>query len=122
MNIVYVFLGGGIGSLLRYGLTHLIHKFPKSVFPVATLASNLLASLLVGLFLVLMMKMKPANAEFFQAFCIIGICGGFSTFSTFAKENLELMERGYWVIAVLNIVVSVSFCIGMVYLGRKLLS
>lgn len=121
MNSLYVFLGGGIGSLLRYGLTYLVHKFPKSVFPVATLGSNLIASFLVGAFLVLMMKMKPAHAEFFQAFCIIGICGGFSTFSTFAKDNLELMERGYWLIAGLNILVSVSFCIGMVYLGRKML-
>lgn len=120
MNLFYVFLGGGIGALMRFGLTHLIHKFPKSVFPVATLTANLLASLLVGVFLVMMMKMKPANADSFQAFWIIGICGGFSTFSTFAKENLELMERGHWLIAVLNILISVVFCIGMVYLGRKL--
>ncbi|MNU64086.1 putative fluoride ion transporter CrcB [compost metagenome] len=121
MNILYVFLGGGIGALIRFGITHLIHKFPKQVFPVATLVSNLLASFLVGVFLVLMMRMKPANAESFQAFWIVGICGGFSTFSTFAKENMELMERGQWIIAVLNILISVSFCIGMVYLGRKML-
>lgn len=120
MNAFYVFLGGGLGALMRFGLTYLIHKFPKSVFPIATLASNLIASLLVGVFLVFMMKMKPANAESFQAFWIIGICGGFSTFSTFAKENLELMERGQWIIAILNILISVSFCIVMVYLGRKL--
>lgn len=120
MNVFYVFLGGGIGALMRFGLTHLIQQFPKQIFPIATLASNLLASLLVGVFLVLMMKMKPGNAEAFQAFWIIGICGGFSTFSTFAKENLELMERGQWIIAILNILISVSFCIGMVYLGRKL--
>lgn len=120
MNVLYVFLGGGIGALMRFGLTHLVHKFPKPVFPIATLASNLIASFLVGFFLVMMMKMKPANAEAFQAFWIIGICGGFSTFSTFAKENLELMERGQWFIAVLNILISVAFCIGMVYLGRKM--
>lgn len=120
MNVFYVFLGGGIGSLLRFGISQLILKFPKSVFPVATLASNLIASLLVGVFLVLMMKMKPTNAEAFQAFWIIGICGGFSTFSTFAKENLELMERGQWLIAILNILISISFCILMVYLGKKM--
>lgn len=120
MNVFYVFLGGGIGSLLRFGITQLVLQFPKSVFPVATLVSNLLASALLGVFLVLLMKVKPANAESFQAFWIIGICGGFSTFSTFAKENLELMEGGQWLIAVLNILISISFCIGMVYLGRKL--
>lgn len=120
MNVLYVFIGGGIGSLLRFGISHLIYQFPKQQFPVATLASNLIASLLMGVFLVLLMKMKPSNAEAFQAFFVIGICGGFSTFSTFAKENLELMERGQWVIAILNILVSVALCIGMVYLGRKL--
>ena len=120
MNGIYVFIGGGIGALLRFGLGWLVHRFPRSVFPVATLGSNLLASLLVGIFLVAMMKMKPANAEAFQAFFIIGICGGFSTFSAFAKDNLELMERGEWLIALLNIVVSVTFCIGMVYLGKKM--
>lgn len=120
MNAVYVFIGGGIGSLLRFGISQLVYQFPKSHFPLATLFSNLFASLLVGVFLVGMMKMKPSNAEAFQAFFIIGICGGFSTFSTFAKENLELMEGGQWAIAILNILISVSFCIGMVYLGRKL--
>ena len=120
MNVFYIFLGGGIGSLLRFGVSLLVLKFPKSVFPAATLISNLTASLLVGLFLVAMMKMKPVNAEAFHAFWIIGICGGFSTFSTFAKENLELMERGQWLIAILNILISVSFGIAMVYLGRKL--
>jgi CrcB protein len=120
MNVIYVFIGGGIGALLRFGLSSLIQRFPSSSFPLATLVSNLLASLLLGVFMTLMLKMRSPQADSFQAFWIIGICGGFSTFSTFAKENFELMERGQWFIAILNILISVSFCIGMVYLGRKL--
>ncbi|MNK05599.1 putative fluoride ion transporter CrcB [compost metagenome] len=122
MNVFYVFLGGGIGSLARFGVSHLVHKFPNSIFPVATLSSNFIASLLVGILLMIMMQMKPSNSESFHAFWIIGVCGGFSTFSTFAKENLELMERGQWLIAIINVLISVIFCIGMVYLGRKLVA
>ncbi|AEA44017.1 fluoride efflux transporter CrcB [Fluviicola taffensis] len=120
MNAFYVFLGGGIGALMRFGLTYLIQKFPKSSFPIATLSANVIASLLLGFFIALIIKMKGPQADSFHAFWIVGICGGFSTFSTFAKENLELMERGQWIIAILNILISVSFCIAMVYLGRKM--
>lgn len=120
MNAFYVFLGGGIGALMRFGLTYLIQKFPKSSFPIATLSANVIASLLLGVLIAVIIKMKGAQADSFQAFWIVGICGGFSTFSTFAKENLELMERGQWIIAILNILISVSFCIAMVYLGRKM--
>lgn len=119
MNGLYVFLGGGIGALLRYGVTFSVQKFPSTYFPIATLISNAVACLLVGAFAVMALKMKSDSSESFQAFWMIGICGGFSTFSTFAKENLELMERGNYIIAGLNILISITLCIGMVYLGRK---
>lgn len=119
MNALLVFIGGGLGALMRFGVSWLIQKFPITQFPLATLISNLVACLFVGLFIGMTMKMKVANTESFQAFWIIGICGGFSTFSTFAKENLELMERGNYFILMLNIVISILFGIVMVYLGRK---
>lgn len=120
MNGLYVFLGGGIGALLRYGVSYVVQKFPSTYFPIATLISNLTACLLVGFFTVLAMKMKTGSSDNFHAFWIIGICGGFSTFSTFAKENLDLMERGHIALAVLNILISIILCIGMVYFGRKI--
>jgi CrcB protein len=50
---------------------------------------------------------------------VIGICGGYSTFSSFAKENLELFEKGNYLIGGLNIAVSITLCIVAVYVGKK---
>jgi CrcB protein len=121
MNAIWIFLGGGIGSLMRYGVSLLIQKIPALQFPVATLISNATASLLVGVFTVLAFKAKFMEPSGFHALFILGICGGFSTFSTFANENLDLFQKGYSALALLNIVVSIALCIGAVYLGRKMI-
>ncbi|MTB51596.1 fluoride efflux transporter CrcB [Lewinella sp. W8] len=95
MNWVLVFLGGGLGSLARYGLTFV---FPAPVFrdgdfPWATLAANLLACIVLGAGMALAGREvlgKPA-----QLLLLTGFCGGFSTFSTFAGELLQLSQNGH---------------------------
>lgn len=119
MLALYVFLGGGIGSLMRYGISQLVGKVNPADFPLATFVSNLLASLILGVGIALL-RHKTQSSEQLYAFLVIGICGGFSTFSTFAKENLELFEKGHLFLGILNILVSLVLCIAAVYFGKRI--
>ena len=103
---------------MRFGLAGITGKWWDGVFPLATLLSNVLACLLLG-FTVAILRDKVQHSELWYAFMVVGICGGFSTFSSFAKENLELFEKGNYAIAVVNILMSVTLCIAAIYLARK---
>jgi CrcB protein len=88
MNWLIVFVGGGIGSLLRFGIGKLI-PFKGLSFPWATFLSNFLACLIFTFALFAIQK-SPKN-EWIQPLVLVGICGGFSTFSTFSFENFQIV-------------------------------
>ena len=113
-----VFLGGGIGSLMRYGTGLITSSYWKNTFPLATFISNLLACIILGA-TVAILRNKIQHNDWWYAFIVIGVCGGFSTFSSFAKENLELFEKGNYWLGILNIVLSVGLCIGAIYLAKR---
>lgn len=106
MNWLAVFIGGGIGSLLRFT----IGKIPFTVnFPLNTFISNTIACAVLG---VSIYFLKP-QTQFWQLFVFVGVCGGLSTFSTFSKETFDLFQAGNYLIALTNIIVSVGTCIGI---------
>lgn len=91
MNYLMIFLGGGCGSLMRYAVGTLI---PSAAFPWATFAVNALGSFAIGLFGGLAARF--GWSEGVRLALTVGLCGGFTTFSTFSKESLALAESGRW--------------------------
>ena len=117
-SILLVFLGGGIGSVLRFLISKII-PFQANAFPWATLLSNVLASLLLA-FVVFQFKDSEKWSSI-QALILIGFCGGLSTFSTFSYENFQLLQQGQLALFWFNVLI--SFGLGLLafwFLARHL--
>lgn len=112
---ILVFVGGGAGSLLRYILSLLIPW--QEGFPWATFWANLISCFVVGALL----GVLPFTTENTRLLLITGFCGGLSTFSTFSKETLQLLEKGHWAIAGVYVIMSVLVGLLAVYAMYKLL-
>lgn len=112
MSFLMVAAGGAVGAACRYAISLIPFK---GEFPLLTLVTNILGALLIG-FIVGMAQQKelPANTVLFLK---TGVCGGFTTFSTFSLEAWGLIENGSKLLAALYILLSVVCCIAGVWLG-----
>jgi CrcB protein len=119
MHAVLIFIGGGLGSLVRYGINELSRKWLTTSFPIGTLVSNCISSLLMGMFMAWALETMKLNNSM-RLFLATGFCGGFSTFSAFSFETFELLKSGQTASALLNILLSVISCLFFIWAGYKL--
>lgn len=115
LGFVWVGLGGALGAMARYSLALLL---PTQAFPWATLTINVAGSFIIG-----MLWSLCGEQEWFlswgRLFLIVGVLGGFTTFSAFSLETLLLINSGRIIVAVSYAFASIGFCLLGVWLGSK---
>jgi fluoride exporter len=114
--LFYVFLGGGLGSVVRFVLGRWISSLHTHPFPFGTLVVNVVACFALGV-LVGLADHRQLISPQARLFWTVGFCGGFSTFSTFSGETLELIQNGFTLSAVAYIVLSLALCVGATFVG-----
>ena len=114
-SVLLVGTGGALGAMGRYGLSLLPWR---GEFPLLTLLTNLLGAVLIGFIAGLAGRgrLNPSAALFWKT----GVCGGFTTFSTFSLETVDLLESGQWCKGGGYVLASVALCLAGVALGRTL--
>ena len=117
MTYAWVALGSALGGMARYWLVLATFPLFGPVFPWATVLINILGSFVIGLFGALTMEGRLAVPAEMRAFVMVGLCGGFTTFSSFSLQTLELIQKGRVELALANIGVSVLLCLGAVSMG-----
>ncbi len=116
MSFLFVALGGALGAIGRYAIS-LIPV--KTGFPILTLITNIIGAILIG-FIVGVVSNKSNASDNTVLFWKTGVCGGFTTFSTFSLEALSLFEKKSYLFGSIYILLSVSFCVLGVLLGKRI--
>jgi CrcB protein len=121
MNYVLIGLGSALGGVARYWMAGLAARYFGATFPWGTLGVNVIGSAFIGFFGALTGPdgrwLVGSSA---RQFVMIGLCGGFTTFSTFSLETLNLAREGDWLKSGSNVLASLVFCLVGVWLGNAL--
>jgi fluoride exporter len=118
LKVILIFLGSGLGGVLRYSMQGWFQRLATGGFPVGTLAVNLTGCVLVG-FLTALFTGPMLIREEYRVGLTIGVLGGFTTFSTFGLETFTLANAGQFWFAVLNVALSCGFGFVAVWIGYR---
>ena len=118
LNCLAVGCGGFVGSVLRYLIGN---AAPSSSFPLATLAINVVGSFVLAALAALVLRGAMADGQL-SLLLRVGLCGGFTTMSTFSLEVVDLASRGAWVGAVAYAVLTCALCVAAAFAGGVIVS
>lgn len=117
LSLGLIALGGALGSVVRAIAGQLI---PVGRLPWATILVNIAGSLLIGALIARFAAMPSDESARAHSFWVVGVCGGFTTFSTFSWQTVEQIQKGNWAAAVANVLISVLCCLAATAVGWRL--
>jgi fluoride exporter len=118
LSYLLIAIGGAMGSMARFGVGGLVTAWTGGTFPYGTMLINVTGALVIGFFATLTgPDGRVLVSTYTRQFVMIGICGGYTTFSTFSFETFNLMTDGQWLAAGANALFSVLLCLIAVWLG-----
>ena len=115
LNYLMVAIGGALGSVARFWASSIIAERVTETFPLGTLVVNVTGSFLIGLFAAVLRSENVNNSS--RALLMTGVCGGYTTFSSFSLQTLQLLQAGNYSFALLNTVLSFVLCMAAVWIG-----
>ena len=115
-QVLAIAAGGAVGSVLRFWMSTWVHSFAGRSFPYGTLTVNVVGCLAMGFLFVLFFDRLSDNAVL-RAGILIGVLGGFTTFSSFSIETFSLIEQGAWFKAFINMFGSLVLCVAATWVG-----
>lgn len=117
LNLLLIFLGSGIGGITRYGFSNSIYYLLGREFPYGTLLVNITGSFLMGFAFTFLLERFDGYGPMLRSLLLVGFLGGYTTFSAFSIETVNLLEGGRFLMAGLNILSSVLVCLSATWLG-----
>lgn len=120
MNYIWIAAGSALGGVLRHWLSGLVAQRWGEGFPVGTLLVNVTGSFVIGFLFAFTGEGRVLNSPEARNFLMAGLCGGYTTFSAFSLQTLNLARGGQWLGAGLNALLSVALCLAAVWLGHLL--
>ena len=120
LSVMYVAIGGALGSVLRYMLSVWLSKIDTGNFPLPIFLINVTGSLMMGLWIGYMATLLPGRAKELHLLVAVGILGGYTTFSTFSLESYMLIEKGCYGLAACYMGGSVVLSVAALFLGLVL--
>jgi CrcB protein len=116
-GLIYIFIGGGLGAILRYSSSSYIKTVTTTYFPVETLIVNTIGSLIIGFLFNTFQTYSVATDSEVGLFLMMGFVASFTTFSTYSLDTIQRLLDGHWGDGILNILLNNGLCLISVLIG-----